>query len=154
MPRISELALFASSEQNTLAVKQHCESPAQFPAFIGSSFRQLGEYLSELGELMTDIPYVAYDQKPGGGFIVKAGFTVLRPLPGKGDIIPGVIPEGKAVMCMYLGPYEDMEPTYMEIQAWCEARGLRQQGGMYEFYYNGPDTPPDTCLTKMLIPVE
>ena len=153
MPRISEFALFAIPEQNTLAVRRQCASPAQFPAFIGGSFKQLGDHLSEIGELMTDIPYVAYENEPDGSFIVEAGFTVLRPLPGKGDVKSGTIPEGKAVMCMYLGPYEAMEPVYMDLQAWCDARGLRQTGRMYEFYYNGPDTPPEQFLTRILVAV-
>lgn len=154
MPRISEFALFATPKQNTLAVRRHCESPAEFPAFIGSSFHQLGGYLSELGELMTDIPYVAYTHESDGSFIVEAGFTVPRTLPGKGDITSGTIAEGKAVMCMYLGPYEAMEPVYMDLQDWCDARGLRQTGRMYEFYYNGPDIPPEQFLTRMLVSVE
>ena len=155
MPRISEIALFATQEQNTLAVSRYCKSPEQFPAFIGESFGQLGKYLSELDELMTDFPYVAFDHEPDGGFTVEAGFTVSRPLPGKEGIKSGAITGGKAVMCLYQGPYEDMEPLYKELQAWCDARGLRQKGRMYEVYYNGPgEVQPEQFLTRVLVPVE
>ena len=154
MPRISEFAVFAIPERNTVSVRRRCESPAEFPAFIGSSFRQLGDYLSERDELMTDFPYVAYEHEPDGSFTVEAGFTVPHPLPEKGAVKPGTIPRGKAVMCMYLGSYEAMEPVYTDLQAWCDARGLRQTGRMYESYYNGPDTPPEQFLTRVLVPVE
>ena len=155
MPRISAIALFAIPEQTTLYVSRYCKSPEQFPAFIGESFGQLGKYLSELDELMTDFPYVAFDREPDGGFTVEAGFTVPRLLPGKDAIKSGAITGGKAVMCMYQGSYEDMEPFYKELQAWCDARGLRQKSRMYEFYYNGPDeVQPEQFLTRVLVPVE
>lgn len=142
MPRISEFALFASPERNTLAIRRHCKSPAQFPAFIGSSFGQLGKYLSELDELMTDIPYVAYEHEPDGSFIVEAGFTVPRPLPGKGDINPGMIPEGKVVMCMYLGHMRPWSRSTWICGAGVMRGGFVRQAGCTSFISTGLTSRP------------
>ncbi|TQI79338.1 effector-binding domain-containing protein [Serratia fonticola] len=153
MARFSEFALLSIPAQAAIFIRRHCASPAEFPEFIGGSFQALSEYLAEAGELMTDFPYVAY-QPESGGFMVEAGFTVPRVLSAKGDITSGFVLGCKAVMCMYLGSYEGMEPVYGEMAAWSDAAGLRQTGKIYEYYYNGPDTPPEGFLIRILMPVE
>ena len=153
MPRISEYALLMRPEQHTLAITRQAAIPEQFPLIIAGGFQTLGAYMEELGELMTDNPYVAFRQEEQSGFSVEIGFTVMRALPGRGEIVPGAIPCGKVVMCMYLGAFEDMTPVYDEMKGWIEGRGLRKTGTVYEHYYNGPPVPPEHYLTRIMTPV-
>ena len=153
MPRISPFALLMRPEQHTLAIGFSCASQEEFPSLIAASFQRLAAYMDELGELMTDNPYVAYSRETDGGFGVEVGFTVVRPLPGRGEIVAGSNPQGKEVMCMFLGPYQEMAPVYEEMKKWIAGKGLQEKGPVYEYYYNGPDMFPEMYLTRVMIPV-
>ena len=159
MPRISDFALLERPEQYALAITHNLNSAEQLPSLIGGGYQQLAAYLEELGELLTDNPYVAYRPKGGSGFSMEngfsaeIGFTVIRPFPAKGEILPLVIPARKEASCMYLGPYLDMAPVYGEMMGWMAAKNLRGSGAVYEFYYNGPDTQPEHYLTKIVMPL-
>ena len=72
---------------------------------------------------------------------VEIGFPVASPLPGKGEIQAGLIPEGKIVFCMYLGGYGEIGPVYEEMAKWITDKGLIPEGTAYEYYYNDPEFP-------------
>ncbi|MEI3230975.1 MAG: GyrI-like domain-containing protein [Gordonibacter pamelaeae] len=64
---------------------------------------------------------------------------------------PAVIPAGRYVTFMFLGPNEDMEPVYQEMEAWLAQRGLVSSGQCIEQYYNGAPFPREQALTGVLV---
>lgn len=154
MPRVSSIELMHMPKMPTLSFRTR--TPFQsLPELIGSTYTKMGEYLHEMGEMLADMPYVAYYNMDMENLDVEMGFPVRKHLPEKGDLKQGEIGAEKAVFCIFRGPYEQMSPTYDEIMKWMEERQLRPTGVFFECYLNGPeDVGPEEFLTKILIPVE
>lgn len=153
MPKISRIELLKQREQPTLVIRTHT-SIQDLPRLIGESYGKLGAYLQERGELLSDIPFVAYHNMDMQNLDVEIGFPVASPLPGKGEIQAGQIPEGKIVFCMYLGGYAEIGPVYEEMAKWITDKGLIPEGTAYEYYYNDPEFPENQLLTKIVMTVK
>ncbi|MEA5060560.1 MAG: GyrI-like domain-containing protein [Candidatus Pelethousia sp.] len=153
MPRASDIAVLKLPAQSTLCVRKATRVEA-LPMLIGQSYGKIAAYLQASGEAMADVPFVAYHNMDMRNLDVEIGFPVSIPLAGREDIIPGTIPAGKAVFCIYRGAYSEMLPVYTEMAQWIEDNGYAPTGISYEYYYNGPDWPQQELLTKIVIPVE
>lgn len=152
MPRVSEIEILRRKEQPTISIRTRTKVK-DLPALIGESYCKMEAYLKELGELPSDIPYVAYHNMDMQNLDVEIGFPVPKALPARGDIRPGFIPEGNVVFCMYRGAYREMAPTYGEMADWIVKNGLKPAGTAYEYYYNGPEYPESELLTMIVMPV-
>ncbi len=153
MPKISNIELIYQNEQHVLSIRKRT-GVAQLPMLIGESYGAIAQYLSDMGELMSDVPFVAYYNMDMHDLDVDIGFPVSSAFPGKGDIKHNVIPEGKFVFALHLGSYTELEPLYAEMAAWITNNGLTPSGPAYEFYYNGPEFPESQYLTKVVMPVK
>ncbi|WP_243671031.1 GyrI-like domain-containing protein [Methanoculleus chikugoensis] len=107
MPRVSNIELLQKREQPTLSIRTRAKVE-DLPMLIGGGYGRMADYLKELGEHLSDVPYVAYHNMDMQNLDVEMGFPVPKVLPEKGDIRSGSIPEGKFVFCMYRGAYRDM----------------------------------------------
>lgn len=150
MPKMSDIALIYQNLQPALTIRTRTKVQ-ELPSLIGESYGRLAAYLNELGELMADVPFVAYHNMDMQDLDVEIGFPVARPLSGKDGIQPSSIPAGRAVICMYRGAYAEMEPLYNEIAQWIAEQGLEASGTVYEYYYNGPGFPESELLTKIVM---
>lgn len=152
MPRVSKIEMIRKREQPVLCIRTSTRVEL-LPTLIGESYCRMAAYLAELGELVSDVPYVAYHNMDMQNLDVEIGFPVSKALPEKGDIRSGSTPEGNAVFCMYRGAYRDMVSAYNDMAAWIEERGLKPAGSVYECYYNGPEFPESELLTMIVMPV-
>ena len=153
MPRITDITLFRRLEQHTLSLSYNRLSINELQQKIPKSYALLETYLGELREVMVGNPYVAFHRIEQGEFTVEIGFLVAQPLPGKGDIASGIIPESLVVSCMFLGPYSGLTPIYHEMEEWITNRDLEIYGSAYEYYYNGRNFAQENYLTKIVMPV-
>ncbi len=93
------------------------EQPAQFSLYIrtraavqelpkvfGEAFGEIMQYLGELGENPTGMPFAAYHNMDMQDLDLEIGFPVSRELPGKGRVVPGEIPGGQWATLMHIGP--------------------------------------------------
>jgi len=125
------------------------------PKVIGKSYGKIMQYLAELGEQPADAPYTAYYNLDMKDLDVEMGFPVAKPLPAKGEIGSGEIPQGKYVSCMYKGAYSQMEQPYNEMFKWIAENGYEPKGVYYEYYYNSPNEVPEgELLTKIAMPLK
>ncbi len=152
MPIVTQIALMERPEQNTLSIRTKT-AIGELPGLIGRCYQKIGKRLNELGELLSDVPYVAYHNLDMQDLDVEIGFPVPRALSGKDDVNPGAIPGGKAVFCVYRGAYSKIEQAYAEALKWIGDNGMEPAGTFYEYYYNGPDIPESELLTRIIIPV-
>ena len=153
MPKMSRIQTLKQREQPTLTIRMITRIE-ELPQIIGESFGKIVAYLNEVGELMSDVPFVAYHNMDMQNLDVEIGFPVAQPLPGKGAVKPGFIPEGKIIFCMYRGPYAEMEPVYIEMSQWFENNECQPSGIAYEYYYNDPEFPESEWLTKIVMPIK
>lgn len=153
MPKMSDIAILKQLHQPTLTIRTTTKVQA-LPQIIGQSYAKIASYLDELGETMTDIPFVCYHNLDMQNLDVEIGFTVSDSFAQKEDIKPSFIPEGYIVFCMYRGPYSEVGSVYDEMAAYITDNGYKAIGTSYEFYYNGPDFPESELLTKIVMPVK
>ena len=152
MPRVSNIEILQKNEQPVLSIRTRTQIE-RLPVLIGESYGKMAAYLKELGEFLTDVPYVAYHNMDMQNLDVEMGFPVSRVLPGKEEIKSGVIPAGKMIFSMYRGAYGEMEPTYDEMSRWIEDNGFKPVGIAYEHYYNGPGFPESEMVTMITMPI-
>nr|WP_320024507.1 GyrI-like domain-containing protein [uncultured Acetobacterium sp.] len=153
MPKMSRIQTLKQREQPTLILRM-TTNVEELPRIIGESFGKIVAYLNEIGELMSDVPFVAYHNMDMQNLEVEIGFPVAQPLPGKGEVQPSFIPEGKIIFCMYRGSYAEMEPVYIEMSQWFENNECQPSGISYEYYYNDPEFPESEWLTKIVMPIK
>jgi effector-binding domain-containing protein len=149
----------------------HCEindRPAQFvvavrtrtpfqnlPQAIGEAFGELMPYLARQGEGPVGPPFTAYHNEDMQDMDIEIGIPVARPLAGEGRVQPSKIEGGKAVVCLHVGPYDQLKVAYEAIMQWMTAGGHQYAMPCYEFYLNDPcDTPPERLQTQIVIPVK
>ncbi len=151
---IFDLKCEETNAQPVLSIRTKT-SLENLPQTIGESYGKIMEYMAQLGEQPADAPFTAYYNLDMQDLDVEMGFPVSKPFPGKGEIAPGEIPRGKAVTCMYKGPYSQMEEPYNDIFKWISEQDAEPTGVYYEYYYNSPaDVPESELLTKIVIPLK
>lgn len=127
----------------------------KLPQIIGEGYAKIMARMAEVAEQPADVPYTAYYNLDMQNLDVEMGFPVARLHETKGDVAAREIPAGKAVTCLYKGPYSGMEAPYNEIFKWIGEHGLKAAGVYYEYYFNEPGSvPEEELLTKIVIPVE
>ena len=127
MPRVSDIGLLHRREQPVLCIHA-TTAVSNLPKLIGESYGKMCTYLAELGEHISDMPYVGYFNQDMNALQVEIGFPVAKPLPVKDGIEAGVMPEGLVAFCIYRGAYGDMVQTYDELQEWITNKRVRADG--------------------------
>lgn len=140
-------------DQNVLSIRT-VTTMEELPLLIDAAYQNIADYIKELGETPSDVPFTAYHKLEVDSMDVEIGFPVSKPLPGKGEIKPGVIRKGKVLTCSYIGPYSGLDDPYNEMFAWIADNGYEPTGVVYEYYYNSPDeVPEEELVTKIVIPL-
>ncbi|MDZ7740841.1 MAG: GyrI-like domain-containing protein [Bacteroidota bacterium] len=106
----------------------------------------------------TAYPFCIYlDWNPDEGYMVtKCGFPVNKEVKSGKEVEFYVMPPTKAVMSVYKGPYDKMEPTYNAINEYIAEFGLEMNGAPIEMYVTDPKMEPDTSkwTTQIYFPVK
>ena len=146
----NKFAVIETDAQPVLVVRTII-SVDKLPQVIGKAYMEIMAYLGELKEQPADMPFVAYYNMDMEKLDVAIGFPVAKALPGRGEIIAGIIPAGKKATAMYKGPYKEMAPIYEELTKWMQDNGHQPSGVVYEFYYNSPmEVAESELLTKIV----
>jgi effector-binding domain-containing protein len=125
----------------------------QLPEFFEKVYSRIGQYLFELDEQHMGAAFAIYYNLDMKNLDVEAGFTVTKPVAGKGDIRLIVIPGGTYAVCHYTGPYNQMTPAYDYLREYAEDRHYKVGQIAYEWYLNGPEVPPQQLRTDIAFPV-
>lgn len=147
-----QITLKQQAAQPVLSIRK-TTSMSKLSEEIGKAYGMIVMYMQERGEQPKEAPFTAYYNMEN--LDVEMGFTVSKPIAGRGEIKAGKIPEGKYVEGMYKGPYSGVAAAYEAINAWVNEKGLTPTGIAYEYYFNTPGEVPDSeLLTKIMFPVK
>jgi effector-binding domain-containing protein len=130
------------------------------PQVLGETYRQIFEYMQELGAWPAGAPFVAYynmdAQNPDvQNLDMEIGFPVAASLPARGAIQFSELPQRQAATCIYTGPYDGMGAAYDAINAHMAQNGLTLNGPIYEVYLNDPsETSARELQTEIIFPVD
>ncbi len=139
--------------QHALSIR--FRSPVQdLGVHFGRIYGGIMQYLAILGEQPTGAPFAAYYNMDMQDLDIEAGFPVARPLPGKGDIQATEIPGGMVAVCHYTGPYDQVGPAYEQLSQFIRERGYAAAGAAYEWYFDGPEVPPQDTRTDIVFPLK
>ncbi len=153
MPKMSHVILFEQQEQHYISIRTR-SSAEHLPKVIGESFGKLFDYMESQGKLLCEAPFVAYYNMNPQDLDIEIGLPVAEKLLGTAEILSGVIPSGRAVFCMYRGPYSQIQPIYEDMDRWIKNHQEDAVGIAYEYYYNDFDFPESELLTKIVMPLK
>jgi effector-binding domain-containing protein len=131
-------------------------SMAEIPAFMGTAFTTLGQFLSTSGVTALGPPMAVYHDWSGEMTDVDVGFPVSSADVQKasGDVFAGVTPGGHALKVVHVGPYEDFPATYAAIGAAMKDAGIPDSSRMWEVYLSEPGvTPAAELITEIYVQV-
>ncbi len=140
--------------QPTLAVRARTQVqslPAFFEKVFGASLQRLGE----LGQQPAGPPFAIYYNQDMNDLDIEAGFPVTEPVEGNEEITSGMLPGGKMVTGIHLGPYEQVAESWEAISIFAEEQGFETETYGIEFYLNDPTTvPPEEIQTQIVLPIK
>lgn len=146
--------LIDRSAQPTLCIRTRT-TIQDLPQVVGRAYGAIMGYAGQLGVHPSGAPYVAYYNMDMQDLDMEIGFPFEETLPGKGEILSGMLPAGRAAACLHVGPYPQLGAAYEALGKWVEAQAYAVTGVAYEFYLNDPQTTPPTELqTQIVFPLK
>lgn len=129
--------------------------------FFDRAYRTVMEAVQQQNVQLAGPPFALYRGMPTDVVDVEAGFPLAAPYPGGGgsggdrgsepSVTAGVLPAGRALQAMHVGPYETLPETYNAVMARMQAEGLTPGDAMWEYYLSDPAAEPDPSAWKTLI---
>ena len=156
MAKITNVILLEQPEQPAIIISEVLPMN-EMADFIDKSFYKLSDYLNSLGEIPSDVPFVAYHNWKNmysRDIKVTIGLPIVRELPPANGIESVIIPSRKNVVSFYRGGYKSMDVVYAEMEKWAAENGIALTPDCFEFYYNGPEFEEEDFLTKVHFPVK
>lgn len=148
------MELQETSDLDTIAVRV-VVPVEELSEVMGSNYEKIMAYLGREEVQPSGPPFAMYHNMDMSALEVDIGFPVPSQLPGSGDLTPGRIPGGRAVVATHEGSYETINETYDALMAFVEEKGLEMAEFSLEFYLNDPrQTPPDDLRTEIRFPVK
>lgn len=127
---------------------------AELPSALGRCFRETFQHITSQGRQPAGPPFVAYFNMDMQDLEIEVGYPVAEALEAAGEIRPSSLPGGRAAVCLYTGPYQEMMPAYEALQALVDEHGAQANGITYEHYLNDPaETPPAQLQTRIVFPL-
>ena len=128
---------------------------ADLPGFFERAFHAAAEAASACGIEIVGPPFGFYPEMPAETVAVEAGFPVSAPAEDHGHVHRIVLPGGRAVQAIHVGPYDTMEKTYDDLQSWMAEQGLHPAVGMWESYLSDPqvERDPANWQTRIIWPI-
>jgi len=149
-----QIRIIATQDQPVLEVREVLPVE-RMPEFFGRAYRSIIDYLSEMGEQPTGMPYGAFYNLDMSALDVAAGFPVSRTLPGKGEVRNGLIPGGDYVTTIHCGAYDLVSPAYDALVQWAKENNREATGVAYEYYLNDPSGDPSIIPeTEIRLPLK
>jgi effector-binding domain-containing protein len=125
-------------------------STQYLPEIFANGFGEIMEYLKEFKQPIAGRPYAKYYNLDLRNLDVEFGIPIQQRFSGRDNIQASETPRGKAVTCLHIGPYSDVEPSYRALVEWMKDRGYEAADLAYEVYLNDSEnTPPEKLQTQI-----
>lgn len=121
---------------------------AELTEFFGRAFTEAARAAAAAGVEIVGPPFGFYPEMPTDVVVVEAGFPVSARPASDGEAHALLLPGGRAVHAIHVGPYDTMEQTYEAVQSWMTAEGLQPAVGMWESYLSDPEAEPDPAAWR------
>lgn len=137
-------------EQHAAVVRD--ELPVhELPSLFDRAFHAVQQALVTQHVAIVGPPFGFYPRMPGDTVAVAAGFPVSAPITPAGEVVPLVLPGGRAVQCVHTGPFDALAQTYDALLGWAASQGIELATRMWESYLTDPSVEPDPATWRTLI---
>ena len=140
-----------------VAIKRTKASMDNLVSLIDEMSGIILKFLTEQNKQPSGAPYCAYTNCSADftQFDFELGIPVAETLPIEGELFMSKNCEGKAVVGMHKGAYNELETVYTAMMRYVKENALELTGVYYDYYLNDPaDTPADELLTQIVFPVK
>ncbi|WP_232319792.1 GyrI-like domain-containing protein [Prosthecochloris sp. HL-130-GSB] len=118
-------------------------------------YADIAAYISSAGSAPAGPPFAWYHAMEGDKVDVEFGYPVTAAVRGNERFRSSRTPGGRAVSCLYIGPYEEVEPAYDALMKCIADNALSASGEALEVYLNDPaDTGPEFLKTEVSLLLE
>ena len=122
----------------------------EMPTIFAKGYRQILQYLNEIKVEPTGEQFAIYYTLDLRHLDVEFGYPVSKVLPDKGNIKSSETPSGKAVKCLHIGAYNQVQSSYRALTEWIKDNGYEAEGIAYEKYLsNLISTSPEHLKTEV-----
>jgi effector-binding domain-containing protein len=127
---------------------------AELSTFFATAFDLVGQAVGAAGGHIAGPPFGWSHDTPTDSVDVSAGFPVGGDVhTPDGGIRVHERAGGSAAVGVHVGPYDELERTYAQLQAWLGDQGLTARGDMWEEYLSPPEGDPATWQTRLVTPL-
>ena len=126
----------------------------EFGPALSEIFPRMFQHIANSGRQPAGMPFMRYFSMDGVACDIAAGMPVGEPIPGAGDIEPHLLPGGKALTALHVGPYEAVGALWGQVMR--RARELDSQArfGGWDVYTNDPaEVAPEKRETRIYLPL-
>jgi len=142
-----EIRAYGASPALTIRLTTRASDIARL---FDEGYASIMRYLDSLGKAAVGPPFAVYYTMDMERLDVEFGFPVEEGIEGNDSITASSTPSGKAATCLYIGPYEEVEPAYDALMQWIDENDFESTGVAYEIYLNDPgSTLPDFLKTQV-----
>ena len=85
-----------------------------------------------------------------GRLDMQPGILVSRSFEPVGEVVPAVLPAGRAAHLLLVGPYDGLPAAWGRLFAWCAEQRLQLAGVNWEIYADDDPKQPETSLYALL----
>ena len=153
MGRISDITLTNQPEQRIISIKTET-TLKNMQTKIEDCRENIMTYLNLLEELPAGPCLTIYYSFTKQNVEIEVGYPIAKMLPPQDDIRMSIIPAGKRISCLNIGPYNEIPKIYQEMDQWLAVHDFETNGISYETYYNGGGFTPQEYLTKIELPIQ
>lgn len=153
MGRISDITLTNQAEQRIISIKTET-TLKNMQTKIEDCREKILTYLNLLEELPAGPCLTIYYSFTKQNVEIEVGYPIAKMLPPQDDIRMSIIPAGKRISCLNIGPHNEIPKIYQEMDQWLAVHDFETNGISYETYYNGEGYTPQEYLTKIELPIQ
>ncbi|MFV0401621.1 MAG: GyrI-like domain-containing protein [Oscillospiraceae bacterium] len=154
MARIATIAIKQEPEHHTLTIRKTIDFMKEYSDFAGQALAQTGSYLDNMDLFPMSGPLVCFHNTELEALDVEMGWQITQPVEDKGDMSCTMVPSRRVASTIDLGPYEEQDPTLIDLFEWIKENGYEAQGPVYYCYLNDTERPESEYLTQMSIPIK
>jgi effector-binding domain-containing protein len=144
-----------TSDMNYLAIRDTANM-SDIGQKMGTDYGMIQEAIKKQGLQMSGYPFAIYYTDSPDNFIMDVAIGVDKTGKAAGNVKPGILKSGNAVVAHYFGNYDKMNEAYSSIKEWLSTNNKKVSGSSWEVYVWSPMTEKDTAKwqTDIYFPVE
>lgn len=133
VPAMHYLAIRDTADLNTIGTK------------IGMHYETIGQVMGKQKLEMAGAPFAIYYSESETNFDMDVAMPVKSPGKAEGNVKPGQIAAGNALVVHYYGAYDKSGTAHSAIHQYIQANNLNMRAAPMEVYITDPGMEPDTA---------